>query len=838
MSSNDSWDEADLSPAGALPSIPEVTLLRELARGGMGIVYRGRQDFLERDVAVKVLAPELHGESFAARFRREAMLLAGIKHPHIVACYAAGVTTIGQHYLVMELVEGPTLERWVSQNGPAPLRAALRLTAQLAGALGHACELGVIHRDVKTANVLLEAPTGTLLDPHFPFVPKLVDLGLARLIAGSTDLARTAPGSVMGTPATMAPEQFDAPDSVDYRADIYGLGCVLFELLTGSPAFPSQRLTELVVQKRRPRGPDPCELVPSLPAEVGELVAGMLAHDPADRPRDYRTLRARLDDLGKDVLSNMMTRPSPVRPSKAAPPADENENLLRTAEFEFLAKDHDPARRGAAAFTSRIEAPKGSIANSPAAASADVPARTLVAPRVVGARHAAAARSRRGGRLALVAGLLVVATAGVAVPWWHGGDDGAKPMAVAPATSAGAGVGDVGADATGGQRSAVELLGLDGPLRRGARLSLRSRVDDVDGVDLKYRWSVEPADAVVLETPAEAATAMRHELLPGDALTLRLLVGDAPDQTATEQRVVVRYPSSDLLADFFDPAGAWQTGGLLASSWQRDGEGVVVQAGEVTRVAARPLSGAVWRVAGTMLPADEDPPEPIPIDERTFETSAPDARPSVVQPVSPQSRGTARPGTSGPDLRGREQSWPPPPPRDSEGLRPPPRGAEGQPAPAGRGPAPRERRGPVRREPRRPGPNATALTEVAVQYGQAAIALRVGPRRQLALVCERSGVEGEHWTLSLRELVRDDSATGLVLRPLANATVSSLETDWARGAAFMITRRGAELVLQFGFVDRPERGEYVEVLSEAPSEMPFRLLARSGRVMFSGLQLW
>ncbi|MFO1029610.1 MAG: protein kinase [Planctomycetota bacterium] len=864
MTKHDSWDDADLSPAAGLPTIPEVTLLRELARGGMGIVYRGRQDFLERDVAVKVLAPELHGESFASRFRREAKLLAGIKHPHIVACYAAGVTPTGQHYLVMELVEGPTLERWIAQNGPAPLTAALRLTGQLASALGHACELGVIHRDVKTSNVLLEAPTGTQLDMRFPFVPKLVDLGLARLVAGSTDLARTAPGSVMGTPATMAPEQFDAPDSVDYRADIYGLGCVLYELLTGAPAFPSQRLTDLVVQKRRSRGPNPCEQVPSLPVEVGELVAAMLAHDPADRPADYRTLRGQLDELAKQVRSNMVTRPSaPARAAKPAPAG--NENLLRTAEFEFLAKDHDSVRSGGANFVSRLEAPQPGQqpgqqpetgANAPATGSppvaerglvpvpAAVPARKVVTPRVVGARQVVLSSPRAGGRRAVMAGVLLVAMAGVSVPWWRRGEGGLvqPPIGVSdPKPSAS----DAGGEAERSvhHRPTVELLGLDGPLRRGARLQVRSRAEDVDGDPLQYEWSVEPADAVVLETPAEAATAMRHELLPGDAFTLRLVVSDPADQAELAQRVVVRYPASDLLADFFQPGGAWQSSARTAPVWQRAGHGIVVQAGDETRSAMRPLIGAVWRVAGVIVPEGEGESAEVSTEGGAVDERAAPGTPVTGTPGAPGAarRGPAsgRPGTGGAEPRGAEALGPPP--EDPEGNGPPPRAPEGprpEQRPGNRGQGPRGRGPAGRPEPRRPGPNAMAFIEPVARYGQGAIALRVAPQRQLALVCSRSGVDGEHWVLSLRELVRDDGGNGLVLRPLADASVSSLESEGARGAAFTITRRGAELVVEFGFVGRPEKGEYHETLTEAPREVPFRLLARSGRVVFAELEHW
>ena len=220
-----------------LPRIPGITLHFEVARGGMGVVYSGRQDFLDRRVAVKLLSLDLAGEKFAQRFRREAKILAGIKHPHIVACHSAGTTDDGQSYLVMEFVDGPSLKAWIREHGALSCAAALRLAKAVGQALAHAHMLGVIHRDVKPENILLESVTSTAIDIAFPFVPKLVDLGLARMTSDTATLGLTSPGSVMGTPTTMSPEQFDDPDSVDFRSDIYGLGCSLYEMLVGSPAF-------------------------------------------------------------------------------------------------------------------------------------------------------------------------------------------------------------------------------------------------------------------------------------------------------------------------------------------------------------------------------------------------------------------------------------------------------------------------------------------------------------------------------------------------------------------------------------------------------------------------
>lgn len=297
-----------------LPKIPGITLHFELARGGMGVVYSGRQDFLDRRVAVKLLSVELGGDSFVQRFQREAKILAGIKHPNIVACHMAGTTDDGQSYLVMEFIDGPSLKKWIADHGPVSVPATLRLMRATAQALAHAHSLGIIHRDVKPENILLETVTSTALDVLFPFTPKVVDLGLARANEGSASLGLTSPGSVMGTPATMSPEQYDEPDAVDFRSDIYGLGCVFYEMLVGQPAFRGKKLTEIVTAKRAPVAPNPCDENLTVPPAVGALVQSMLACHRDDRPRSYKELDERLLELIETLAT------SRTRSSKKAPP--------------------------------------------------------------------------------------------------------------------------------------------------------------------------------------------------------------------------------------------------------------------------------------------------------------------------------------------------------------------------------------------------------------------------------------------------------------------------------------------------------------------------------------
>ncbi len=279
--------------------IPEVAITRVIGKGGMGVVYAGRQSYLDRDVAVKVLSSALVDPSFAERFRREAKILAGMTHPNVVACYSAGVTPTSTCYLVMELIDGPSLAQWLKEKGRLPPKEALAITRDVAGALDHAYQAKIIHRDVKPENVLLARRKGSGSDAEFPFVVKLADLGLARSTAEDASIMDlTARGAVLGTPTTMAPEQFEDPNGVDWRADIYGLGCVLFHCLTGRQAFPPQAtLAATFTQKLVPKPPDPRELRADLDPQLAAFVMRLLAKRRDDRPQSYAEIVAECDRL-------------------------------------------------------------------------------------------------------------------------------------------------------------------------------------------------------------------------------------------------------------------------------------------------------------------------------------------------------------------------------------------------------------------------------------------------------------------------------------------------------------------------------------------------------------
>ena len=224
------------TPAELAPHFPQLEILELIGQGGMGAVYKARQTKLDRLVAVKILPPEWGRDpAFAERFGREARALARLNHPHIVAVHDFGETA-GLYYLVMEFVDGVNL-RQALQAGPLPPAQALAVVPQICDALQYAHEEGIVHRDIKPENILLDR-RGRV---------KIADFGLAKLLNRSrAEFTLTGSRQVMGTLDYMAPEQRQSPLEIDHRADIYSLGVVFYEMLTGELplgrfAPPSQR---------------------------------------------------------------------------------------------------------------------------------------------------------------------------------------------------------------------------------------------------------------------------------------------------------------------------------------------------------------------------------------------------------------------------------------------------------------------------------------------------------------------------------------------------------------------------------------------------------------------
>ncbi len=264
---------------------PQLEILECLGRGGMGAVYKARQPRLDRLVALKILAPEKQNDpQFAERFEREARALARLNHPNIVTVFDFGEVQ-GRFYLLMEFVDGLTL-RQVLQNGKLSPAEALQLVPKICEALQFAHEHGIIHRDIKPENILLDKQGRV----------KIADFGIAK-IAGleSKDFSLTAAGDVMGTPHYMAPEQVETPLTVDHRADIYSLGVVFYEMLTG----------ELPLGKFAP----PSSKV-QMDVRLDEVVLHALEKEPARRYQQASQV--------KTAVETIAGTPPPFAPGAAA----------------------------------------------------------------------------------------------------------------------------------------------------------------------------------------------------------------------------------------------------------------------------------------------------------------------------------------------------------------------------------------------------------------------------------------------------------------------------------------------------------------------------------------
>lgn len=268
-------------------------IVDRVARGGMATVYVAQDRRLDRRVALKVMHPHLaDSPAFVARFRREARAAARLSNPGVVAVYDQG-SIDGVAYLVMELVEGPNLRDLIAA-GPLSVKEALGLTAQVLRPLGAAHRAGLVHRDIKPENVLL---------PDDGSEAKVADFGLARAV---TEVAQTTTGNVMGTAAYLAPELITSGDSAP-RADVFSVGVILYELLTGEQPFSADSPVQIAFRNVHEDVPAPSSLVPSLPAKVDELVAGMTRREADERLEDADAALARLREVVADLTPSELS---------------------------------------------------------------------------------------------------------------------------------------------------------------------------------------------------------------------------------------------------------------------------------------------------------------------------------------------------------------------------------------------------------------------------------------------------------------------------------------------------------------------------------------------------
>ena len=261
------------------------TLERKIGDGGMGVVYAASQDACIRQVAIKILLADLsRDQGLVQRFFKEVRATTAIDHPSIVQVHGADYAANGAAYIVMELLDGEALSARLQRLTHLSVAVALTLARQIATALRAAHEAGIIHRDLKPDNVFVvadpEAPAGERI--------KLLDFGIAKLAHDIAGLGRTLAGTVIGSPQYMSPEQCEDAGSVDERSDLYSLGCILFEMLSGRAPFLSDKPLRLISMHLQTPPPALSALVPGIPTEVEALVMQLLAKSPAERPASAR----------------------------------------------------------------------------------------------------------------------------------------------------------------------------------------------------------------------------------------------------------------------------------------------------------------------------------------------------------------------------------------------------------------------------------------------------------------------------------------------------------------------------------------------------------------------
>src|SRR5947207_6266190 len=275
-------------------------LEERLGGGGMGTVYRATHLLIDRQVALKVLSQRFVGDETAQqRFRREARAAGRMQHPNAVTVTDFGATGDGYFYIVMELLEGRTLRDLLAREAPLDPARAVSIMLQASAAVGAAHQAGLIHRDLKPANIFIEQRS------NLPAVVKVLDFGVAKFVVEEHDdeyKTLTQVGAIIGTPRYMSPEQCSGAAPLTPASDVYSLGIILYEMLTGAVPFSAETpLAVALKQVSEPPRP-PSEIVPSIPPELERVVLHALVKEPRARPADahelHRELHAVASNLG------------------------------------------------------------------------------------------------------------------------------------------------------------------------------------------------------------------------------------------------------------------------------------------------------------------------------------------------------------------------------------------------------------------------------------------------------------------------------------------------------------------------------------------------------------
>src|SRR5215216_1198690 len=282
-------------------------IINQIGKGGMATVYKAYQASVDRYVAIKVLPSQLaESQEFATRFHQEARIIAKLEHPHILPVFDYGETE-GVAYLVMRYLEAGTLRDKMEAGRPLPIKDIDRIFTQLAEALSYAHSFGIIHRDLKPANALIDSQ-GNLF---------LTDFGIAKLLeSASPRLTQT--DAIMGTPAYISPEQAQA-NKVDQRSDIYSLGIILYEMVTGSVPFVADTPLAIILKHVSDPLPLPSVVKPDISAAIEQVILKALAKDPKDR---FATAAEFVAAWKRALSQNETAHQAPVAAPTALVPAE------------------------------------------------------------------------------------------------------------------------------------------------------------------------------------------------------------------------------------------------------------------------------------------------------------------------------------------------------------------------------------------------------------------------------------------------------------------------------------------------------------------------------------
>lgn len=553
---------------------PHFELVREIGRGATAVVYLLRDHELDRDVAAKIIRSSfLHDDEARARLQREALLVARLQHPNLVRLYGTRHLEDGSTVLLMEHVPGRNLKEVLREEGPLPPGRAVALLRDVASALAYAHRRQIVHRDVKPENIYLDDEVGTA---------RLADFGVAR--PWDQDSSLTLPGESLGTPAYMSPEQVDGLP-VDGRSDVYSLGLVGYEMLTGEHPWEGDNLFTLIYKQKNEAPPPLDEVCPAAPPRLRQILGRALAKDPAERWGSADALLEELTELERSGEGLGFSRnwvdglfASVEHRGAARPPAPRRGTAPGDATRGRVAPEAEasgPGQQGEAAAGAGAAGAAGSLgaaAGSPSASgtpgSGDggaVPAEAAAEPArtgaddLAGAARAAAAGSDRSGRsaggrsrivwiLAAAVGANVVLLAVLLGGDWFGrgstagapgfGSDAAQPppgrdgLAGPAAPAEASEPGPTGPAGGTGVEGPVVLTPVDGESRAvpvGSAVPLEVRVTDAEGTPVAGRevtFQVEEGGGLLDPTSAttdSAGVARARFTLPAVAGAVRVV---------------------------------------------------------------------------------------------------------------------------------------------------------------------------------------------------------------------------------------------------------------------------------------------------------------------------